>query len=156
MRIVRTQNTDLIRSVVCDPQVWAARAHDAAPAPEDWVPNTEPCIWLALLDGEPQTLRGMVLAMPESPLVYDMHIAILPQYWRSRDNVELGKAAIDWIFSHTPALKVVAQVPEDSPPVLRFAQRVGFKREGVNKQSAVRKGRLIDQTYLGIQKGEWA
>lgn len=155
MRIVRTQNTALIRSIVCDPAVWAARAHDAAPDPADWVPNTEPCIWLALLDGEPRELRGMVLAMPESPLVFDMHIAILPQFWRSRDNVELGKAAITWMFSHTAALKCVAQVPADSPPVLRFAQRIGFKREGVNKASAIRNGQIIDQTYLGIQRGEW-
>lgn len=147
MRIVKTNNAELVKSVVTHPQVWVHLFEDWL-RPEAFVPNPE-AAWLALLDDGPdgEFTRGVAVALPRSPKVVDFRIAFLPQYWRSPNNVALGKLALSFILGHVS--KVVASVPNSDRAALRYAQRIGMKREGISKFSYLRDGKMLDQTYFG-------
>lgn len=147
LRVRRTKNAELIREALSDPRLWRVVAQDGE-ALEDFDPAPEVVTWLALLDED--TLRGFLLAIPRSRIVTEVHIAIKPEFWGdSKTNVALGKLACEWVRDHTGARKLVAQIPTTDKHVLRYAQRCGFQREGVNKKSYLRGGELLDQFHLG-------
>jgi RimJ/RimL family protein N-acetyltransferase len=66
---------------------------------------------------------------------------------------EFATECLRMIWAETGLKKLVAQIPECYPDVIRFAEKMGLKREGVNEGSYL-KGRLFNKVYLGIKRPE--
>lgn len=155
MEVRRTHNVDLILETVAEPRLFAASNEDGA-TPEELRIDTRRVTWLALIDDE-RNVRGFVVGVPRGRATMELHVAIKPQFWGdSKPNVELGKMAVAWLAEHGGVRKFVACIPTEDKQVVRYAQRVGLQREGVNKQSYLRNGEMIDQYHLGlvIEPGE--
>ena len=153
MRAIATRNVELIREVLTDARLWEVCHEDGAPGPDHFVPETEYSKWIALVDHQ-DNFRGFVLASPLSNTMADVHVMIRPEYWGWAGNVELGKLAVQWLWDNTTYKKLVACIPVSDKQVFRYACRVGFKREGVNRASFLRNGELLDQYYMGLQRPE--
>jgi len=57
--------------------------------------------------------------------------------------------ACSWLFKEGMS-KLTGVIPSYNINALRYAQRVGFKREGVNRLSISVKKVWYDQTYVGL------
>ena len=147
MRVVRLINVDLIRDVIANPRVWVYNDH--APDRATWVPDVVNQTWLALLAGDPESLRGVVVAQKRSSIEANVRIAFKPEHWGSPDNVALGRLAVRWLYDQG-MYKLTGVIPDTNKAALRLAQRVGFRREGINRKSIRIDGEWRDQMYVGM------
>lgn len=152
MKIARINNPELIKDFVTSPELYKQLSEDDAPEPEAWYPNLSNSIWvLAYEDSDTGIdIIGMFAFVPETTRIYKLHPAINPEHWDSKKHVLAGKLALSWLAANTKAAKVIATCPQIYPDALRWAQRVGFKREGVQRSSYLKDGTLGDQYYMGI------
>lgn len=152
MRVQRVNNARLVESVLTEPALWEAVSEDDTGAPEDYRIDLDGMYAIALQRGEENELIGFMLGRHYTDTVVETHIAISPKYWGNDENVELGKKACMLLLEASGADKLVAAIPFPDKQVLRFAQRLGFQREGVNKKSFRRNGELLDQYYVGLTR----
>lgn len=157
MRVQRITNPDLIKQFMANPETWDIRAEDGVSVDEVQIVIDPRIFWLALLDkdeDQKEFVRGVAVASPLSKTIFDFHVCFDPKFWRSKNNVELGKLALEWYFLHSGANKIVSTIPVASHPACRYVQRIGMKREGVNRASFMKAGVLTDQYYFGITKAD--
>lgn len=148
MEVRRTHNAAFIAGIVGDEKLWTLINEDGDSLDPATI-ETEHSIWLGLIDGQ-QNVRGFVIVIPKGRTEAELHVAIRPEYWGdSETNVALGKLAVADAIARTGARKLTAQIPTTDHQVVRYAQRVGFQREGVNKKSYLRGGELLDQYHMG-------
>ena len=151
MEAVRTKNVELFRSILLKDKLWDAISEDGSIGKDEYWPDPDDVIMIALL-GKEKVLHGFVVGRPITDTVVETHVAIDPDYWGHKDNVKLGQLGCEVLRQVTGATKHVASIPVTDLEVLRYAQRVGFKREGVNRSSFLRGGELLDQYYVGMAK----
>ena len=152
IRVTRTTDVELVRSIVSEPESFAIRAEDGVTVDDVMVVINPLIYWLLLISeeaGKEPEVRGVAVGTPLTRTVADFHIVIRPQYWRSGANVKLAELAAKYLLKYSGAEKIVSTVPEPAQPVIRFLQRAGFKREGINRASFRKNGQLVDQVYLG-------
>jgi RimJ/RimL family protein N-acetyltransferase len=149
LRVIRTRNTELFREILLQDKLWDAISEDGSIGKDEYFPDLEAIVAVALIADD--TVRGFVISRQVTDSVAEAHVAISPDYWGEKQNVALGKMGCAYLFQANPRLmKLVASIPETDAEVLRFAQRVGFQREGINRKSFLRKGELLDQYYVGL------
>jgi RimJ/RimL family protein N-acetyltransferase len=150
MKVQRVFNVALLRDVIGQPALWTSVSEDNSIAFDEYYPDLESLYAIALVDDD-ENLRGFILGRPITDTVCEAHVAIHPDYWGdSATNVELARMGCQWILDFEDFDKLVASIPVTDKQVLRFAQRVGFKREGTNRKSFRRNGELLDQYYVGM------
>lgn len=96
-------------------------------------------------------LVGCFILHKQSKATVECHVQVLPEHRKERAE-EFGRAVIEWTWENTGAVKIVAQIPEIYPNVLRFAQSMGFQLEGINTKSHIKGGVLHDQWYVGLRR----
>lgn len=149
LAIARTHDMGLVRSVLEHPSIWP-HIHDDdlnSPAPED-LPGF---YWLLVSDGLP---GGVFLLHAHNAVCFEIHVCLLPRLWGAQAR-RAGELCFEWAFTNTPCRKLIANIPEDNLMALRFAQRCGFSHEGVNRDSFLKGGKLLDQCALGLTKADW-
>ncbi len=134
-------------------KLWKRLSEDHAPAREHWMPDMR-YPWLVLTREIDDTveLYGVVAFIPQTPIVYKFHPAFLPDKWGDEQITDLTRLALDWAWKNLPVQKIVATFPVMYKSTLRLGQRVGFKREGINRKSFLKDGELHDQYYLGLTR----
>lgn len=152
MRVKRIFNRELLMSVLGKPDLWKVMNEDGVGSPEEYRPSMGRLSAIALL-GDEDALHGFLVGTHRTQTVMDVHVAIDPAFWGAKANVALGRAGCKELFDLHPRVhKLVAAIPVTDKQVLRYAQRVGFQREGINRASFLRNGELLDQTYVGLQR----
>lgn len=91
-----------------------------------------------------------VLHPTTSSTTREVHVQILPQYRAS--SLGISEALLAFAWHHTGASKFVACIPFDCENVKDFAEKMGFKIEGINEASIMKNGKLINQWYVGIKR----
>ena len=153
LKAIPTKNALLIREIMTEGKLWEQLSEDHAPAKEDWMPDMRyPWLVLTREIDDMVELYGVVAFIPQTPIVYKFHPAFLPDKWGDAQITDLTKLALDWAWKNLPVQKIVASVPVIYKSTLRLGQRVGFKREGINKKSFLKDGILHDQYYLGLTR----
>lgn len=153
MRIERTADSRLIRSVVTHPSIYPYISDDYSPAASEYEPViTDGIYWLACLRGD--DLCGLFMVHPWNGITYEIHTCLLPPF-RGPLAREATAAVLAWLFGQTPCQKVVTQVPATHRTAYRLATDSGLKDEGLNRRSFMKHGELIDQHLLGITREEW-
>lgn len=62
---------------------------------------------------------------------------------------------ISALFFRGAVVKIVGEVCECNRASMQMAGALGFKREGLNRQSVMVAGKLRDQVHFGLMRSEW-
>ena len=149
MKIRQTTEVELIKSIVTHDAIWPHVSDDSCDK-ATYTPLMDGAMWLEVVDCES---LGAYLVHPHNCVTYEIHTCLLPAAWGAKSKTA-GKLVLDWIFANTPCQKVITQVPENNSLALRYALRCGMVKEGVNRSSFLKHGKLLDMTQLGIMKKE--
>jgi hypothetical protein len=85
---------------------------------------------------------------------FELHTCILPTV-SGKDAVKLGLELGNFVFNFTPCLKTSTYIPVYNRKAFVFANRIGFKREGISRKSFMKNDKLHDMVLLGITKEEF-
>lgn len=148
--IERSTDYAALTSIARHPAIYGSMADDYSPAPDDYhVPNGEHLIYLlAQLDGVP---RGFWLFAPQNHVCFEVHTVLNPQLFGTRA-LDAAKMAENWIWSNTTCRRMFTNVPVTNRLALRFAKAAGMVEFGINENSYLKNGKLIDQIMLGMSK----
>ncbi len=75
--------------------------------------------------------------------------------WGKGYATEATRMVLDYAFGTLNLHKVVLQVYANHPAALRVYEKVGFRREGVQREQHYVEGRWVDGILMGILRGEW-
>lgn len=152
MRIERTTDRELIRSVVTHPAIYPHVSDDGSPDAGQYEPVIgDSILWLAAWAGD--DLAGLFMAHPANTATVEIHTCILPAH-RGTGSKAAAMAVLEWLFANTSFHKVITHVPAYNRLARRLALSVGMQDEGVNRKSFLKGGVLQDQYLLGITRQE--
>jgi RimJ/RimL family protein N-acetyltransferase len=150
MRIERTNNAEMVRSILTFPGVRADVWEGDGEIP---VPIHHSIYHLIVRcenynDGAvSEPVIGVVAFMPINSITWNPHIAILPAY---RGNGTLAMAdAISWMAQNTPCRKLVAYPPEFNAKMIRVFEKCGFNKEGYSPKSFHWRGSIHGRVLMG-------
>ena len=84
----------------------------------------------------------------------EYHPNLLPEH-RGAKSEEFTIKSLEWLYNYAPMYKKVnVKIPSCYPHIERYAKRIGFKSEGVDRQSFCKDGKLVDQWAMGITREE--
>jgi RimJ/RimL family protein N-acetyltransferase len=142
MRVQRIYNGDLLKELLMKaPKV--IEDNDDIRAYE---PDMTGLVVLALISDQAECC-GCLISRQLTGSTAEIQYILDPAYKDRKDTVALGKMAADYVLGSTS--KLIGTVPTPDKELLRYFQRVGFTREGVNRKSFMRNGVLLDQYYVG-------
>jgi hypothetical protein len=142
MRIERTFDVELIKSVLCHPVIWPCIAPDWADASEFEPPIDDDTYYLAAHDPE---LTGLFIYHPAGDGVMKTHHQVLPEY-RGNKSIEYSFASASWIFENTGTQRLICSIPKKYENVIAHAKKGGFsdwKTKG-------------EYCWLKLEREEWA
>jgi len=142
MIVFPTRDMDKIKSVLCDEWIYNRISEDGTPSAEEYEPPTDA---VYLTDND---LSGVMIFHPINAATFEIHVQMLDK----SKAMEFGRSCIKWMWSNSEAIKIVAQIPEIYPDVCRFAEKNGFEKEGVNRSSYLKGGKVYSQIYYGLIK----
>jgi RimJ/RimL family protein N-acetyltransferase len=146
----RTEDLELVRSIMTHPRVYPHITDDGSPAAAEFQPVNHPAIWYVLArDGD--ELLGLYMFIPQGAACWEVHTCLLPASWGARAAAAAAGAAA-WLFERTTCRRIVTSVPSYNRLALRYAERAGMQQFGVNPRSFLKDGKLHDQVLLGLSK----
>jgi hypothetical protein len=136
-----------IKGVLCHPEIYDRIAEDGMPNWEDYEPDIDGV--MCVMD---ENKIGVMLYHWVNGITLECHIQILPEYRKEAN--KFCQLALEWVWDNTKATKIVAQIPELYPDVVKFAYKNGFQLEGMNESSYMKNGKIYSQMYLGLIRPE--
>jgi hypothetical protein len=148
MTFERSFDYSLIGEIMRHPRLY--QADDFSPAREDYrPPENESIYYMLVRDGE--ELLGLFVLYPQNAVCWEIHTRLLPCAWGARA-AEAAKGILEWLWTNTPAVRLVTSAPGNNRLAIRFAEAGGLSRFGRNPASYLKNGKLHDQILLGISK----
>lgn len=141
MILSRVYDKERIAEVLLDPEIFERIAEDGITASDYQIPDDA----IYIMDGEN---KGLMIYHWVNSVTLECHVHVLKDF--RRDAMEFGQKALQWAWDNTDAIKIVAQIPEIYPDVIKFAFKSGFDLEGLNEGSYLKGSRLYSQVYLGL------
>lgn len=138
----RTEDVEFLRSIFTHPRIWPWVSEEGQ-QPDDYQPLMHPMVHY-LRHGD----VGVIAFRYLNAVLYECHVAMLPG--ARSDN--FAREAVRWMWSHTPAEKLVANVPSANRAAIAYARRAGFAQEGRITKAFLRNGKLHDLIVLGRSK----
>ena len=132
------------------PKLYDVCADDFQPPRERFSPREDEAIWYVLAREGVEVL-GLFALAPQNELCWEIHTRLLPEAWGPRALAAL-EGVIQWTFANTPCVRLVTTIPIYNRLALRYGDRAGFQRFGVNPNSWMKDGVLHDQVLMGISK----
>ena len=155
----RTYDGDVLRKFYHNPLIWNPMKCDGEVSAEDvdfdeLVSPRHGDSYIFIAVDVSDELAGLFMFHKTTPTCYDIHSALLPDFWGHGMAHDIGKAACLWMVDNTDCQKVTTSVPEFNDPARRMAMRAGMRIEGCNRSSFMKDGVLYDQLLLGFTKEE--
>ena len=148
MYLARVYDVGVINSILAHPSIANQLCDDYTVGAK--IQDAESLEWIGVHnDG---ACQGVFLLIPQNTVTVDVHTALLPSV-RGKQSKQAGKLLLDLIFSRY--FKAVTSVPSNNRVAAWFAGSLGFKHEGVNRQSFLKNGVLLDQVLMGMTREEW-
>ena len=151
MYSIKTISPSEAISLMSDPELFDRIGDDDCKSPELNIEFGErDVIYGCFHDG---VLSGVVSYNPESSVTVDVHCNFVKS---KRDYaLELVKmTVIDLFKTYKSILKVNACVPVCYPDVIGFCLKFGLIKEGIDRKSILKGGKLLDRMRLGATRNE--
>ena len=144
--VARCHDADAINAIISSPEIapWICDdgSHDLT------VTDTEALVWLGVyLDG---LCFGVFLLVPQNAATVELHTALA---LHGRQALDAARLMLGYVFAQWH--KLVTQIPADNRPAALMARRLGLKHEGINRQSFLKSGVLLDQSVFGMTREEY-
>ena len=155
----RTHDGDILRRFYLNPRIWDPMKCDGSINAEDVdfddlasARHGDTCIFVTVNTfGD---LSGLFMFHQTTTNCYDIHSALLPDFWGRGMAHDIGRAACIWMVENTDCQKITTSVPEFNVHARRMAMRAGMRIEGCNRGSFMKGGIMYDQLLLGFTKEE--
>lgn len=147
----RSIDEKLVGKILRDPIIYEAISGDNSPPRITYKPNIRIGIYVIVYKDDIPI--GLGITEKKSAAHYTVHYQVLPDH-RGENALAGALECLNWVWRNTQAIKVTAEVPSLYPNVIEFGLSCGFKIEGTNKNSYIKKGKVFDQVYLGIERPE--
>lgn len=149
IRLERTTDAVLIKSIATDVRIWDAMADDHAPKREEYEPPVDGAVYVLVRSGE--TIGGMFVLVPKSHIRFEVHTLLLPELspWRK---LEAAAKMREWVFANTPCESLYTEVPSCNQAAHGFAVAAGMKQFGTEPKAFLKNGVLYDVSWLGINR----
>jgi RimJ/RimL family protein N-acetyltransferase len=116
---------------------------------EQFKPDVNGESWVAIHDSSEIKAIYNFHAMNSSTLMIHSHV--LKKFRNS--SLVIGQEALKY-FSTTGYHKLIAEVPANYRHIRIYLLKLGFRFEGINRESYLKNGQYIDQHRFGIVAGE--
>jgi hypothetical protein len=70
------------------------------------------------------------------------------------EKVQLGRLVSKWMFDSFPLRRITAEVPDIYTHTLRYAEGIGFRKEGVRRKAVCMRGQWRDVVLFGLLREE--
>jgi len=114
--------------------------------------------WYAVVtsDGDRVIGEAGLLRLNDGWRTTDMSIIIGERDdWRRGFGTEVGRILLDFAFNYCGVHRVAIGVVGFHEPALRFWEKLGFSREGVQRDGYLHGGEFHDFVMMSILEGEW-
>ena len=152
LRLNRSENADEIARILKDPEIFSRIAEDGIEPWEYEIPiDGHQCYMMIYADNEPV---GVWNLYPVNTSTLNIHCNILKQH--RIHAMEAGRLIVHWFAHNAPKqyVKLNAEIPQIYPDVYHFTKKFGFQDEGMNRNSIMKFGKIVDQWRLGLTKQE--
>lgn len=148
MIIKTTKDFEMIKGIVLEPEMYE-RASDDYTDPDKFNPALQE--WIGCFtDGESPECVGLLSVTEETASVLNIHMHI-PKKYRGKNSFLIGNGMINFLIKHRPkrCIKIDIKIPDIYPEVIRFAEKCGFQKEGIDRKSFLKNGLIIDRIMMG-------
>ena len=147
MIIEETSDIDLIRSILCRPEIYKTIIDDGCPPADQFTPPLENHEYITgFASGEAVGL--MVYHWNDGK--YYCHIQVLPEF-RKEHALEFARMALD--IGLAKNLPIYAEIPTKYGNVIKFAESFGFESIETKKDAHLQDGKLYDVKVLRKDNG---
>jgi len=153
--VARTFDVHQLNYIARDESIYPHISNDDSPPPEEFELynlNTPSNYFLTIKNNN--KLVGFWMLLERSPSIYDVHTCILPEGRGQVASLALPQA-LKYIFTATPAMLLVTQVPASNPEARKFATWAGFKSIYTSKNSWVKDGAKYDMDVMTLPIWDW-
>ncbi len=154
MTFERTEDLELIRSILTEPACYRRIVNDAAPPIWAFQPQLKPGVECVIARDARGPLALFLLCKWETdPGTAEIHFSAMPATW-GRSTVVVA-AFLNWVWANTPLDILIAKVPSYNRLALRLAKEVGFEKVLVCLAVGTRRGKpydLIETTVVRPSK----
>ncbi|PXX41660.1 GNAT family N-acetyltransferase [Undibacterium pigrum] len=150
MKLQRTHDMKTVKEILSHPAIFPHIHEDGLKEIEP--PDSEEFHWILISDQE--GAAGVYMVHYHNQSCVEMHTCLLPRIWGAKANDSV-KLLSEYLFHQLGVRKVITNVPAYNKLALRFAKTNGMKIEGINRESYLKDGKLIDQIMLGMTRKEW-
>jgi RimJ/RimL family protein N-acetyltransferase len=98
---------------------------------------------------------GCVTWRRAGPSAIEIGIALFPEYRGRGIGTEAQRQLVDYLFATTPVHRVQAGTETANVAEQRALERVGFRREGVQRGLYFRAGEWRDSLMYGLVRDDW-
>ena len=148
----QAESVEEIEHILKDPEIFGRISEDGIVAASYEVPFDGHQIYMKIMVDD--QLIGVWIVYPDNRTTLNIHCNIL------KDHREHGKSAgnliLEWfaLESEDSYQKLNAEIPVIYNDVYHFTKSFGFADEGINRQSIMKGGTIVDQYRLGITRAE--
>ena len=97
-------------------------------------------------------LCGLYMLVPQNCATVEVHTCLLPLL-RGRKAIQAGRLIIEYMFDQYK--KIISWIPVDNKKAELYSKLLGFKIEGISRESYLKNGKLQDMKLVGITIGEY-
>jgi RimJ/RimL family protein N-acetyltransferase len=148
MILERTHDMTAVNAIARHPLVWPALCDDLTQ--DTTLPDLPDLTYLGVYNPD---LIGFFMLKMQNGICAEVHTCLHPDAW-GKIALQAGRALLRFVFD-CGIMKLVSSVPSNNSKALRFALSLGLKQEGVNRQSFLKDGVLLDQIMVGITREEY-
>ena len=104
------------------------------------------------IDGEAVGGIGIVLNKDVERISAEIGYWLSEDYWNKGIMSQVIKQISEYVFTELPIIKIYANVFSHNKASMRVLEKVGFIKEGILKQTAIKNGKVIDFHCYGLLK----
>jgi len=147
----KAENVEEVDAILRDPELFARIAEDGQWDDYETPFDGHQCYLMIIKDDE---AVGVWNLYPVNTVTLNIHCNLLKNHRGL--GVDASVLILEWFLTECPEQyeKLNAEIPVIYPEVYYHTKKFGFVDEGINRQSIMKNGVLVDQWRLGATKGE--
>lgn len=108
--------------------------------------------WMEVVDENDIVVGLIYLTNTQWLIDADVHIVFFDR--KLSEKAPLCELVIKWLFTNFVYRRLTAVIPSIYFVTIRLAKKLGFKEEGIKRESQLIGNRWVDETMLGILRSE--